>query len=80
MERFKKWLKANKIEINMNCIVITFDDKEMYDAIVEMYECEGLYGVPLPSGKTIEEFKVRISPREFEVLIQVYMGSITDWN
>ena len=80
MEGFKKWLKANKIEINMNCIVITFDDKGMYDAIVEIYECEDLYGIPLPSGKTIEEFKVRISPREFEVLIQVYMGSITDWN
>lgn len=73
MEGFKEWLKASKIEINMNCIVITFDDKEMYDAIVEMYECEGLLDV-------INELRVRISPREFETLIQVYMGSITYWN
>lgn len=73
MKDFQKWLNAKSIEINMNCIVIDFDDEEMYDAITEMYECEGLLDV-------INELKIRISPKEFQTLIQVYMDSITYWN
>lgn len=68
MRDFEKWLGA-EVKVNAQRIVLKFQDKECYEAIVNNYDCEA-----------IEEFlTVRMTTQEFEALLQVYMGNITDW-
>ena len=68
MKNFERWL-GTEIKVNAQKIVLKFQDKEYYKAIIDNYDCEA-----------IEEFlTIRMSAQEFEVLLQVYMGSITNW-
>lgn len=69
MDNFKKWLGALKIAINENFVCIDFEDKDSYESVKELYDCAATHDMTLC-----------MSSREFEALLQVYMGSITRWN
>lgn len=68
MKDFEKWIGA-EVEVNAQKIVLKFQDKEHYGAIIDNYDCEAIE----------ESLTVRMTTQEFEALLQVYMGNIADW-
>ena len=70
MKEFMKWLDAEKIDEQENGVYVTLKNNsvETMNVLIEDYD-----------AKKISDFKLLMSKDEFEVLKEVYEGSLISW-